>query len=178
MKAIKFVILAAGLLGLISAFLPLANFEYEQQKVAVSAFDVIKGVEMAEKFKSSVEKDVNALDNTGEAKAFMSDVDDALNAVKIALLVVFAPFALLCLIGGVGAARGKLERLGGAGSLLVGLIGMAIAGILLAAFGDPKVKADGGSAGVAIYLMFIASIAGFLGGLLTLIKPDRGGRFA
>ena len=60
MKAIKFVILAAGLLGLISAFLPLASFEYEQQKVAVSAFDVIKGVEMAEKFKSSVEKDVAA----------------------------------------------------------------------------------------------------------------------
>jgi hypothetical protein len=178
MKAIKFVILAAGLLGLISFFLPLLNVDKDDVHVKISSFDVVKGLQLAEEFKSKVEKDVATLDETGEGKAFMNEIDDALAAVKIFVLILFAPSLLLVAIGGVGAARGKLERLGGVGALFVGLIGMAISGLVLAAWGSAEVKESGGSSGIAVYLMFIASIAGFLGGLLTLIKPDRGGRFA
>jgi hypothetical protein len=177
LKAIKFVILAAGVLGLISFFLPLLNVDKEGFKMKISSFDVVKGLELADEFESKVKSDIEALDTAGESKAFIADIDEALDAIKIFLVVLFAWPVLLLLVGGVGALRGKLERVGGTVALVVGLIGTLLCMLILAAWGSQEVKASGGSSGIAVYTMLLANVTGFICGLLTLIKPDRGGRF-
>ena len=177
MKAIKFVILAAGVLGLVSFFLPLLNVDKDDVHVSISSYDVVTGLELAEEFKGKVQSDIEALDETGESKVFFTELDEALDAIKIFLAVLFAWPVLLLLIGGIGAVRGKLERVGGVLALIVGLLGTLICMLILAAWGSQEVKASGGSSGIAVYTMLLANVTGFICGLLTLIKPDRGGRF-
>src|SRR5688572_15328063 len=144
----------------------------------ISSFDVVKGLELAEEFEGKVKSDIEALDTTGESKAFIGEIDEALDAIKIFLVVLFAWPVLLLVVGGVGVLRGKLERLGGTVALVVGLIGTGLCMLILAAWGSQEVKSSGGSSGIAVYTMLLANITGFVCGLLTLIKPDRGGRFA
>lgn len=185
MKAIKFVILGAGLLGLLAFFLPYAKIDSGELKLSFSAMDVMKGVELAEQGVSAAKKELeSAADNIenpqdrAEVKGNLKSIDDALDVVKGIILILFAPAFLFVVIGGVGAARGKLERVGGVGALVLGLIGMAANGIFLAAWGTTEVKASGGSAGIAQYLLLFSCTVGFVCGLLTVIKPDRGGRFS
>ena len=177
MKAIKFLILGAGIIGIVSFFLPLLNVDQDEVSLSVSSFDVVTGIELAEELRDKVATDVATLDDTGQGSAFVAELDEALDAVKIFLLILFAPIAILFLVGAVGVARRRLGRPGGTLALIAGLIGAGFCAIVLAAWGSPEVKASGGSSGVAVYLMFLANIVGFVGGLLTLIKPDRGGRF-
>jgi hypothetical protein len=184
MKAIKFVILGCGILGLLSFFLPLISVNIEGKTESFSSMAVISGVDVAKAGVSKVKDELK--DNAGElgdqGAEFKGKLDEAeseiqkgLDAVKVFVLILFVPSVLLTLIGGVATFRRKLGRLGGAGALFVGLIGMALAGLVLAAFGE--LKDDGGSAGIAVYLQLVAGVGGFFGGLLTLIKPDIGGRF-
>jgi hypothetical protein len=185
MKAIKFVILGAGLLGLLAFFLPYAKIESGDLKLSFSAMDVMKGVELAEagvgaarKELEAAAEDIENVETKAEVQGNLKSIDDALDVVKGIILILFAPCFLFVVIAGVGAGRGKLERLGGVGVLILGLIGMAANGQFLAAWGTPEVKAAGGSAGIAQYLLMISCTVGFVGGLLTIIKPDRGGRFS
>lgn len=186
MKAIKFVILGAGLLGLLSFFLPYAKVQNKELNVDVSfsAMDVMSGVEVAEKGVGAARKELEAhadeIDDAktkAEVKGNLKSFDDALDVVKGIILVLFAPAFLFVVIGGVGAARGKLGRLGGSGVMIVGLIGLAANGLMVAAFGTEGVKQNGGDAGIAQYLLVISCTIGFVCGLLTVIKPDEGGRF-
>ena len=96
----------------------------------------------------------------------MSAAKDGASAVKGIVIAVFLPALLLAVIGGLGVARRKFGRVAGTFSLIFGLIGLAIAGLLVAA-------AEGDS-GAGIMLLVVTGVAGFLGGLLALIKPDRG----
>lgn len=182
MKAIKFVILAAGVLGLLSFFLPYASVDLGEKSLSFSAMDVMSGVELAEQgvdeAKKALEDSAAELGAQGaEVRANMKEIEDVLDTVKAVIIGCFAPALIFALIGGVGAARGKLGRLGGVGALLLGLIGMGVNGLFLFAWGTPEVKAAGGSAGIGQYLLLVSCTIGFVGGLLTVIKPDEGGRF-
>lgn len=180
MKALKFVILGAGILGILSFFLPYAKIDAGSDSLSFNALDVMRGVDLAETGVSEAKKAVEASANVDERASLRSDlreVEEALDLVKGIMIVVFLPFLAFALIGVIGAVRGRLGRVGGTFALLLGLVAMGINGVFLAAWGSAEVKAAGGNAGFAQYLLFIASVIGFLGGLLTLIKPDRGGRF-
>ena len=178
MKAIKFVILGFGLLGVISFFLPYAKIGGE----SISAMDAMKGADALGKAAdaatdSVVDSDALNEDQKSEAKKNLSEVGEVLDTIKGIIIIMFAPAFLMALIGGIGAARGKLERLGGAGVMILGFIGLAINGIFLAAWGSAEVKEAGGDAAIAQYLLTMTCAAGFVLGLLTQIKPDRGGKF-
>ncbi len=181
MKAIKFVILGAGLLGLISFFLPLAKHE----STSYSAFGVIQGVDAAKSEANKIADQVqdNLAANADGTRAqddvekLRNDFNEGLDAAKTLVYILLVAPVALALIGGVGVARKKLGRLGGTGALLIGLLGTALSGLVLAAFTSAEFKSDGGSAGIACYTMFIGNITGMICGLLTLIKPDIGGKF-
>lgn len=187
MKAIKFVILGAGLLGLLAFFLPYASVKNKEANIDLtfSAMDVMKGVELAQQGVDAVKKEVEAaadkIDDPkqrADAKTNLKSIDDVLDVVKGVVLLLFAPGFLFVVIAGVGVARGKLERFGGGGVMLLGLVGLAMNGGILALLGDSEVKAGGLSAGLAQYLLVLSCVVGFICGLLTLIKPDSGGRFS
>jgi len=186
MKAIKFVILVAGLIGVAAFVLPLASYDKslettsgtQKVELSLSGLTVVGGTDAAEQLKGKVQGDIETLDTTGDVKKFMSSLDDLLTALKLAVIGIFVPALVLLLVGGVGVARGKLERLGGVFAFVAGILGSAIGIVILGALADPKVKAGGGVAGPAAYLVVVSGIVGLVGGLLTLIKPDSGGRFA
>ncbi len=180
MKAIKFVILGFGVLGLISIFLPYAKVG----STSFSAWDIMQGVTLAEDALDAAQAKSESLplegmDDESQAKVDQTfkEIDEALDTIKGIMIVLFAPTILFVVIGGIGAARGKLERVGGAGVMVLGLIGLALNSLFLMAWGSAEVKAEGGDAGIAQYLLVMSCVAGFVCGLLTLIKPDRGGKF-
>ena len=131
MKASKFIILAAGILGLLAFFLPLVAVKDSGVKGALSAFQIVKGLDGAQDQVSANAKELDvqlaAMNTTVNGRAATSkDANEALGAVKGVVMAIFAPALLLAIIGGIAASRKKLGRLGGFGALFFGLIGLAI----------------------------------------------------
>lgn len=162
MKASKFIVLVGGILGLVAFFLPAINVKTEKGTVGVSAMQMVAGIDLA---KDAVDK-ADAPDPM--SRTTRDDASADLSKVKGIVMGLFAPALLLVLIGGIGAMRRRFGRGMGALSLLFGLISLGIGALVMsAAEGDT-------SAGIAITMLVVTGIAGFVGGMLALIKPDRG----
>lgn len=101
----------------------------------------------------------------GTASAFQVVKGLDVGAVKTFMMIVFAPALVLSLIGGLGVARKRFGRGAGALSLIVGLVGLGIAALL-------KSAAEG-DAGVGLTLLLVTGIAGVVGGVLALARPER-----
>jgi hypothetical protein len=159
MKATKFIILVGGLLGILSFFLPLVSVERAGGKASVSAFQIIKGLDSVEV----------AVDKAGARReidvATSASAKKDVGAMKGIVLAIFAPAALLALMGGLGVARKRFGRGAGAFSLVLGLVGLGIGMIL-------KGAAEG-DAGIGLTFLILTGITGVVGGLIALIKPER-----
>jgi hypothetical protein len=164
MKFTKFAVLIAGVLALVSFFLPYGVVRSGGIYIHVSAFDMVKGIDS-----------VSQVSNLpADAELDKSLPTDSVNSEesKGYTMLIFGPPLLLLLIGGVAVMRRKLGRLGGVGALLLGLWAAVFGAALMAAV--QKSGAEGASAGAGTYLFLAAGVLGTLAGLLTLIKPDRG----
>lgn len=172
MKASKFIVLVGGLLGIISFFLPMVavsqrNAGGDQASVTVSAFQIVKGIEVA---KVAVDK----ADGSHEDVMVHAEAQEAkkgLDSIKGIVMAIFAPALLLVLIGGLGVMRKKFGRVAGTFSLLFGLVGLGIAMLLRSAAADAA--SDGGSGGIALTILLLTGVAGIAGGILALAKPER-----
>lgn len=164
MKFAKFAILAAGVLGLISFFLPVIQVGSD----SASPMQIMKGMQEV----------TNATDSVSDAtsdthvKDAASGVADMANAVKGYIAIMFAPFLAFLAIGGVGVGRKKLGRLGGTGAFLLGAIGLLLSVVLLSVANEKD--ASGGGPGIGLWITVLAGGVGAVSGLLLLIKPDRG----
>lgn len=162
MKASKLIVLVGGLLGILAFFLPLVSVTRGEVKGTVSAFQLVKGIDDV---KSAV--DVAAASSTDPTHHAMArEAKSDLGALKGIVFAIFVPALLLAVIGGGGVAKKKFGRVAGTFSLLLGLVGLGIAGLL--------VSAAEGDSGAGIYLLLLTGGAGVIGGLLALVKPDRG----
>jgi len=161
MKASKLIVFIGGVLGIIAFFLPLITVTSHGHKGSASALQIFKG---ASEVSDAVDSDHDVRASLSHQE--MSAAKDGASAVKGIVMAVFFPAVLLAILGGAGMMRRKFGRVAGTFSLIFGLIGLAIAGLLVAA-------SEGGTGSGAI-LLVVTGIAGFLGGLLALIKPDRG----
>jgi hypothetical protein len=171
-KAIKFIVLAAGVLGVLAFFLPIAQASYSQDgttaTASLSAFDIVRG-----NIPVSVSK-------AGESTTMRTNLADHVEtkgdvgAMKGIVIGMFAPGFLLLLIGLVNLKRGKFQRLGGFFTLLLGMVGLGIGMIFQAAADEVSKDAGQSIGGVGISLMLAGGALAALGGLLALIKPDRG----
>ena len=164
MKASKFVVLVGGILGILAFFLPMVSVSRQGKTVTVSAFQVVKGLEAV---KAEVEKDeVRAqAASTSYDRASYGKAKDGVDGIKGIVMAIFAPALLLALIGGAGVARKKFGRVAGTFSLLFGLVGLGIGAIL-------KSAAEGDS-GIGLTLLLITGLAGIVGGIMALVKPER-----
>lgn len=164
MKASKFIVLVGGILGILAFFLPMVSVDREGKHVTVSAFQVVKGLDAvsSEMDKDEVKMKAASYGETESLRGAKSSVD----GIKGIVLAVFAPALLLALIGGAGVARKKFGRVAGTFSLLFGLVGLGIGAIL-------KSAAEGDS-GIGLTLLLVTGLAGLVGGILALAKPERG----
>ena len=159
MKASKFIVLVGGILGILAFFLPLVSVERQGAKASVSAYQVIKGLDQVE-----VAVDQGAARGAYGVETSASAKKD-IGAMKGIVMAVFAPALLLSLIGAAGVARKRFGRVAGTFSLLLGLVGLGIGAILKSA-----AEGDGG---VGLTLLILTGVAGVVGGIATLIKPER-----
>ena len=159
MKASKFIVLVGGILGILAFFLPLGSVQRHGATASVSAFQVMKGLDQVEV----------AVDEAGARRAI--DVETTagakkdIGAMKGIVMAIFAPALLLALIGGLGVARKRFGRGAGTLALLLGLVGLGIAAILKSA-----AEGDGG---IGLTLLLVTGVAGVVGGLAALVKPER-----
>jgi hypothetical protein len=172
MKFTKFMILIGGVLALVSFFVPIVGVHMQGQYGHVSAFQMIKGIESAQEVVSNAPAEAN----TVEAKARISDANEGLEKVKGIIWLVFAPGFLLIPLGLAGVLRKKFGRLGGTGALVLGAWATLMGALLMTAASEARVDEVGAKAGAGagIYLLLLGGLLGLLGGLLALIKPDRG----
>lgn len=164
-KATKYIVLAAGVIGLIAFFLPLVAVQKSGIEGKLSAFQIVKGIDSAK----DVVKD--APTGTVEDRAAVSDANSALSAIKGVVLAIFAPALLLFVFGGVGAAKKKFGRGLAIPSMIFGILGLLIWSVLNAAASE----GGGGEsvAGIGMHLLLFTGLGGALGGLIATIKPDR-----
>lgn len=163
MKASKFVVLVGGILGILAFFLPMVSVTRQGQTATVSAFQVVKGLDAVSSELNKDEVKMKAA-SVGESRT-LNEAKDGVDSIKGIVMAIFAPALLLALIGGAGVARKKFGRVAGTFSLLFGLVGLGIGAIL-------KSAAEGDS-GIGLTLLLITGLAGMVGGIMALVKPER-----
>lgn len=161
MKATKFIVLGAGLIGLIGFFLPL--IAVQGVNVPISAFTLVRGADAMQ----------DAAGGQGDKMA--KDLDDAAGAVKAIVLGAYAPALLCFLFGLIGTLKKSFGRGLGFGSLIFGLITFGLYVLLSSAAKDAGAQTGAGDAtGPAMYMMLVSGLGCTVGGLIALVKPDRG----
>ena len=159
----KHMVLLGGVLALIAWFVPYGTVHVGPVHARVSAFDVIKGIDSLGQV-SNVEGN-EAIDSE------IAKADDN-STTKGYTALVFGPPLLLLVIGGIAEKRKKLGRLGGVGAMLLGAWAAVFAAALISVLGQDA--SEGAGVGAGCYLFLAGGALGGLGGLLALIKPDRG----
>ena len=171
-KYVKFIILGAGAIGLLAFFMPLISINKGGFKGTASAYQIVSGLDKAQKKgRKAIKKHRKDINKSADAKEFVKDADDAVSAIKGIVMAVFLPALLLTLFGGIGLLRKKFGRVLASFSFIFGLIQLGIWALLYAA------AKEGGAEsiiGFGMHMLFITGLAGIVGGLMGLIKPDRG----
>src|SRR5262245_16829791 len=173
-KAAKFMVLVAGLLGLIAFFLPFLKAEGQGKSASISAFQAVKGIDTA----LDATDQAAASATTAEAKSATAEIADVVNKVKAFLYAMYAPALLLFLFGLVGVLKKKFGRGFGILSLLMGLVALGFWALLFMAAGEANKDSTGTDVkvalGLGVHLLLATGILGFLGGITSTVKPDRG----
>lgn len=165
-KSIKYVILSAGIIGLISFFMPLISVSKAGITGKLSAYRIVKGIDSVKNVVGKAGKKATATSD----KAAVAEANKALSSLKGIVLGVFFPALMLFVFGLAGTLRKSFGRGLAIPTFIFGLLGLAISGLLTAA-----ASSDGGGsvAGSGMYLLLLASVVGTLGGFIGIIKPDR-----
>jgi len=158
MTSSKLLVLAGGLVGIVAFFLPLVSAHGSDR----ATYQVVQADQDGRVHA------VTAHDPDVAASAYQ--ILDAPEGGRLRGLVVamFVPAVLLALLGGLGVARRRFGRGLGIASSILGVGGLAIAGLLR--------SAAEGDAGIGLTLLLLTGTSGAIGGLCAAIKPDRGAR--
>lgn len=165
-KVAKFLVLGAGLAGLLAFFLPLISVSKSGVDGKLSAFQIVKGIDSLNDVVEGTEAE-----SVADARA-KEEANEALGAVKGIVMALFVPALLLAVIGGIGASKKRFGRGLAVPSMLLGLVGLAIWATLSSAASDPTGAES--AAGVGMHLLLLTGLGGTVGGLVGTIKPDRG----
>lgn len=150
MKATKFIVLIAGLVGAAAFFLPFVAVDEPQVQMQVSAFELVKGLDLTSEL-SGYETEIDP------------DVTRALSEYKYVVIAAYLPAVFLVLLGLIGTA-GRFGRALGLLALLMGIAGLGIYAL--------GATAAGSLFGLGFHLLVVPGIVGFVGGLVALIKPE------
>lgn len=171
MSAWKYLVLLGGIIGVLGFFLPFVDVHTTEARFGrhPSAFDLVRRLEGLDAMTLDLTK-LGLAD--ADAKRMATQAHDQLQTARTAASVIYAPAALLALLGIVCGIRRRMGRLAGLISLILGGASGAVWGIFFyVARGDPHHSA---TMGMGANLLLASAAAGMIAGLGALIVPDRG----
>ena len=167
----KYLVLLAGIVGVAGFFLPFIDVHTSNARFGrhPSAFELVRRLESLD----ALTLDLTKLGlGDAQAKEAATQAHDQLERARTAASVIYAPAALLALLGAVCGWRRRMGRLAGFVALVLGAISAAVWGIFYyVAARDPHHAA---TMGLGANLLLACGAAAALAGLGALALPDRG----
>ena len=167
----KYLVLLGGIIGVVGFFLPFVDVHTTEARFGrhPSAFDLVRRLEGLDAMTLDLTK-LGLAD--ADAKRMATQAHDQLQTARTAASVIYAPAALLALLGIVCGIRRRMGRFAGLVSLILGGASGAVWGIFFyVARGDPH---HGATMGMGANFLLLSGAAGVIAGLGALIAPDRG----
>jgi hypothetical protein len=172
----KVLVLLAGLTGVVGFFLPLRSYASADGTVSAqaSAYQVVSGLGDATELLAQAQK---LGMSKADAERIAKTVNQAMESYRAAMIVLFAPSALLVLVGLVGLARGRTGRFAGMVAFVLGLASIVAAVLILMLVGDLEIQHRtvsltlGGSSGAGMYCLLGAGAVGAFAGLGAMLRP-------
>jgi hypothetical protein len=167
----KYLVLLAGIAGIVGFFLPFVTVHTRDARFGrhPSAFELVRRLEGLDDMTHSL----TALGvATPDAKQMAAQAHDTLQTARTAASVIYAPAALLALLGVVCGFRRRMGRLAGFFALVLGAASASVWAVFhYVASNDPN---HGATLGLGAHLLLACGAAGALAGLGALLAPDRG----
>ncbi|MBA3455702.1 MAG: hypothetical protein H0T42_21585 [Deltaproteobacteria bacterium] len=166
----KYVVLLGGILGIAGFFAPFMEYKAPDGTLTgASAYEIARGeVDVSPLMKKAQEL---GLVTPAEAQRATKVLQQGVYAYRGAMIAVFIPAALIFLIGLFSFSRKKMGRLAG---FIAILMGAACVGVWIFFFrAEPPTAQTIGQLGLGIYALFVCGLLGMLGGLGSLLLPDR-----
>jgi hypothetical protein len=167
----KYLVLLAGIIGVLGFFLPFvdvhtANAHFGKHP---SAFELVRRLDGLD----AMTQDLTKLGLTdADAKRMAAQAHDQLETARTAASVIYAPAVLLALLGAICGARRRMGRFAGLLALILGGVSAAVWGIFYyVASSDPN---HGATMGLGANLLLACGAAAVVAGLGALFVPDRG----
>jgi hypothetical protein len=170
-------ILLAGLAGIAGFFLPLRSFSLPDNQVSAeaSAFQVVRGThDSTQLFEQAQKLGLSKAD----AERMTRSVNAAIRSYRAVLIGMFAPSALLVLLGLVEVARRRTGRFAGLLAIVLGMASVAGFIAILLLVGDLDVNEHtvslklGGTGGVGSYCLLGSGVVAMFAGLGALLRPE------
>jgi hypothetical protein len=171
MSAWKYLVLLAGIVGVIGFFLPFVDVHTTEARFGKhpSAFELVRRLDGLD----AMTQDLTKLGiGDADAKRMATQAHEQLETARTAASVIYAPAVLLALLGAICGARRRMGRFAGLLALILGAVSAAVWGVFYyVASGDPHRSA---TMGLGANLLLACGAAAVIAGLGALILPDRG----
>jgi hypothetical protein len=165
----KYIVIACGLAGVAAFFMPLIHVNMKGYQGQVSAYDALKGIEVAEEGAKAGEV-AGKLTGNRDLTQDSRDVKDKAETARALLVIPFVPPAVFLILGLFGFIKGSFGRIFGLGTLLFALIGLGLAALLYSAAQDEQVEDVLGN---GFYLLALSYAGAAVCGLFSFLLPDR-----
>lgn len=171
MSVWKYLVLLGGIVGIVGFFLPFVDVHTTGARFGrhPSAFELVRRLETLD----SMTQGLSALGVApADARQMATQAHASLETARTAASVIYAPAALLALLGIACGVRRRMGRLAGFCSLILGAISGAVWGIFAyVAMSDPHRSA---TLGLGADMLLACGALGVIAGLGALVVPDRG----
>lgn len=166
----KYVVLLGGILGIAGFFAPFMEYKAPDGTLSgASAYEIAQGdVDVSPLMQKA--KDLGLV-TAAEAERATKILEKGIYAYRGAMIAAFIPAALIFLIGLGSFARKKMGRIAGFVSIVLGI---GAIGVWIFFFrSDPPSQQTVGQLGLGIYALAVCGLLGIVGGLGSLVFPDR-----
>ncbi|MBV8756169.1 MAG: hypothetical protein JO257_02770 [Deltaproteobacteria bacterium] len=171
MSVWKYLVLLAGIIGLLGFFLPFIDVHTSNARFGrhPSAFELVRRLEGLD----AMTLDLTKLGlGDAQAREMAQQAHVQLEQARTAASVIYAPAALLAILGAVCGARRRMGRLAGFLALVLGAVSASVWAIFYyVASRDPHHAA---TMGLGANLLLACGAAAAVAGIGALILPDRG----
>ncbi len=171
-KLAKYVVLVAGMVGVVGFFFPFFTLTYDGHRADFSADSLVTGIDdIADHAPTLRNLDPVAAQNLNSG---LATFNEDLKPVRPLFVVVFIPSVLLVALGVLGLALGRFGRGLATIAVLCGIAALAIY-LLLGGLSCEFSQGKGGL-GLGARLVAVSGAIGVVAGLFALFKPERGYR--
>lgn len=173
----RFIVLIAGIVGVLGMFQPLMEVGRGKLHLAVSAYELSFGLSRTHRVLDAKMPFLVEMKIPADIRSTRDDIKLVLDASKHAALA-YLPAVLLVLIGAYAVLRKKLGRALGGAALLVGLASIAAHlglryGLAYGKEEEPLLQRVQLDLALGAHVLLAVGIAAGIAGLASLLRPDR-----